>query len=177
MEVGTIEDVIKYSDIAVAVKFPEADAMIAEAIDPVGVNVTFPAAIAELKEFKALEMAEVGTMVLLAKADWIEANWADIDSMFADIERNSEGIEVAVIKLEVTVTELEVEVEAEDSMALERLAAIDEELILKFELILKRFEETLARAAESEVGLIEAVNNELIFCICEAKVGLVAVAM
>ena len=80
LKVGTIEDEIKLSrgPVAVAeamreVKFPEAEAMIAEAIDPVGVIVILPAATAELNEFIALESAAVGIMVLLAKAAVIEA--------------------------------------------------------------------------------------------------------
>lgn len=180
---GTIEDdEIKEANdpgIVVAVmrevKFPEADAMIAEAIDPVGVTVMLPAAIAELKEFKALEMAPVGTMVLLAKAELIEAIWADIEAMPADKLSISAGIEVAVeafvvvevvevgeamdetLEVEAADSDAVVEV-ADDWMALERL---DTELELKLELILalalEIFEETLARAAESEVGLIGVV--------------------
>ena len=67
---GTIEDEIIKLGISVAVmsdvRFPEA---IAEAIDPVGVIVMLPAAMAELREF----IAAVGTIVLLAKAEVIDA--------------------------------------------------------------------------------------------------------
>ena len=149
---GTIEDEIIKLGISVAVmsdvRFPEA---IAEAIDPVGVIVMLPAAMAELREF----IAAVGTIVLLAKAEVIDAIWADMEANSADNESTSEGIEVIELIDEVLVLE-EAETEVADT------------------------EERLERAAESEAGLIEVpivVIIELMAWIWEAKAGLVAVAM
>ena len=176
-EVGTIEDEIKLandSGIVVAaikdVKFPEAEAMIAEAIEPVGDIVTLPATIAELKEFKALEMALVGIIVLLAKAAVIEAIWADMEAILADIEIISGGIEVADIidDLEPEETVIaELELEAEVIPELDSVAEVMPELDSVAEVI---EDEELEAEVNDDTELVEdMVESELVEVIEEAE--------
>ena len=142
--------------------------MIAEAIEPVGDIVTLPATIAELKEFKALEMALVGIIVLLAKAAVIEAIWADMEAILADIEIISGGIEVADIidDLEPEETVIaELELEAEVIPELDSVAEVieDEELEAEVnddtELVEDMIESELVEVIEEAELVADDVNS------------------